>query len=161
MGRKHSPVGLLSSLCEIHNHAFHFRVLSGAHSFWPTYTVGEPSDLWSYRQHCTLIYCSSTPDRERTYSCTFLYKRNRKITEFVPLNAVETESNALVLMNAILYVMCFYNWWLRNTFKAVRTLKQTNKEEDGSYYLQRKPTLEHKPISGSDSILYAKVQPEL
>jgi len=42
--------------------------------------------------------------------------------------------------------------------KAVHTLKQTNKEEEGSYSLQRKPTLVHKPISGSDSILSAKVQ---
>ena len=110
--------------------------------------------------HIDLLFLYTTTESELIHarSCTNATERSQS---FVRLNAVETESNALVLMNAILYVMCFDNWWLRNTFKAVRTLKQTNKEEDGSYYLQRKPTLEHKPISGSDSILYAKVQPEL
>ena len=110
--------------------------------------------------HIDLLFLYTTTESELIHarSCTNATERSQSL---VRLNAVETESNALVLMTAILYIMCFYNWWLRNTFKAVRTLKQTNKEEDGSYYLQRKPTLEHKPISGSDSILSAKVLPEL
>ena len=38
--------------------------------------------------------------------------------------------------------------------KAVQTFKQPKKKTEA-------PTLEHKAISRSDSILYAKVQPEL
>ena len=44
----------------------------------------------------------------------------------------------------------------RYHIKAVRALKKKKGEEEESYSLQREPTWEHKALSGSDSILYAK-----
>ena len=59
--REHSPVSLLSLHCT-RTKITHFT--SGCYlehiRLTQTHTAGEPSDLWPYRQHCTLIFCSST-----------------------------------------------------------------------------------------------------
>ena len=107
-------------------------MLSGAHSFWHRHT--PRGNLVTYDSTNSTAHWSTVPlqhDRDWTYSRAFLCKRNRKITEFVCLNAVETESNALVLTNASLHVMCFYNWWVSNNFKKLFT-HSNKKEEDGS-----------------------------